>query len=253
MTDPKTTTTILMAAACALHVAASPLGAQPADTQDTALLAYLTKGPGSINHPIGIVPSENITIPAGWPLDSDGTMTCLTCHSALPVPGTDQPPLRDTELGQAQPEQFCVKCHATDGKPTASSMHWIAMGKSHIRSDNGLAGQSAGSLDAQSRQCLSCHDGVSASESRYSTKFDRGPGSVGDPRRDHPIGVAMPTGANRKAASAFQSAKTIADNGIDLPDGTVGCTSCHDLYSTQSKRLVMPVENSALCYGCHEL
>ncbi|MCC6676430.1 MAG: hypothetical protein IT436_04740 [Phycisphaerales bacterium] len=41
------------------------------------------------------------------------------------------------------------------------------------------------------------------------------------------------------------------DRRIRLFDRTVGCGSCHNVYSQQSKLLVMSNQGSQLCLKCH--
>ena len=57
-------------------------------------------GPGVSNHPVGVKPSEAVQVPAGWPVDAHGSITCLTCHEALPRLGTWRQcdPSRNREL-----------------------------------------------------------------------------------------------------------------------------------------------------------
>ena len=215
------------------------------------LADMLRHGPGVSNHPVGVVPSAAIGIPTGWPLDADGAMTCMTCHSRLPaLDGSPGPQLRMNAAGG----QFCAACHQAEGERSAASAHWMAVQRAHIRDDetDGNGVRSGGLLDSDSRRCLACHDGVSASESAHATRWNRGPGDVGDPRRNHPVGVAYPARSQRERGGPFRAAGLLPKQ-IRLCEGKVSCVSCHDLYSDRPYRLAVPVERSALCLSCHEL
>ncbi|MCB9849874.1 MAG: hypothetical protein H6817_04140 [Phycisphaerales bacterium] len=210
------------------------------------IAALLREGPGVSNHPVNVVPSSSIRIPDGWPLDERGAVTCLTCHETLPAQGDLR--LRDFNAGTSDTVEFCAKCHADNGSRSATSMHWMAVGKAHIL-DNDGSGRSLGSLDAESRRCMACHDGVSAGEFANTTPWNRGEGAMGDHRRNHPVGVAYPHGMR---SGSFRNAAQLPKQ-VRLPDGKVSCVSCHDLYSQEPDRLSVPIEESRLCMSCHEL
>lgn len=77
--------------------------------------AVLRNGPGVVNHPVGVRPSAGVRVPPGWPLASDGTLTCKTCHSRLPeISGASDAYLRDSQTGAAPSMHFCAKCHEAD-------------------------------------------------------------------------------------------------------------------------------------------
>jgi predicted CXXCH cytochrome family protein len=40
---------------------------------------------------------------------------------------------------------------------------------------------------------------------------------------------------------------------VFLPDGKVGCVSCHAGYSREHGRLVLTLDKSRLCMSCHAL
>lgn len=113
-------------------------------------------------------------------------------------------------------------------------------------------------LNAASLLCLSCHDGVVASDvyagPHAMTWSDRPAGGVraGTPRlTSHPIGTLYPV-----ARPDYHSpAAVTGDWRIRLPDGRVQCTSCHDPHNTGRHHgmLVIPNERSRLCLTCHRL
>ena len=40
---------------------------------------------------------------------------------------------------------------------------------------------------------------------------------------------------------------------VRLPNGTVGCISCHDLYATKQELLTVTTNASKLCFTCHAM
>ena len=217
-----------------------------------SLAEKLTAGPGVTNHPIDVRPSGSMRLPEGWPLSADGTLTCLTCHTKVPtLEGATRPNLRDFAEEEAEPLEFCRKCHLNDSERSAAAQHWLAVGKAHPRND-APAARSSGLLDGESRMCLGCHDGVNAVESSESTALNRGAGAVGDPGRNHPVGVRYPTRAPRNQSVPFRP-QSLLPAEIRLPDGKVSCVSCHDLYARDQHHLTLPIEGSMLCFSCHEL
>ncbi|MBI4716981.1 MAG: hypothetical protein HY763_04195 [Planctomycetes bacterium] len=217
----------------------------------------LVSGPGLFNHPVRVVPSAAVRVPAGWPLDPNGAITCLTCHAALPSADAEGGwSLRDSRTGENHGAGFCVKCHGAGDSFAARSAHWQAMPRAHVRADADAEADSAGVggyVDAESRQCLSCHDAVNAGDASTTTPSAMASfGSVGDPRRNHPIGVRYPMHARRGSDVPFRHASQLPRE-IRLPGGQVSCVSCHNLYAGTPKLLSVPVERSILCMTCHQM
>lgn len=153
----------------------------------------------------------------------------------------------------AHPRDLCTPCHTPhlsigraplwDRRPTAAAA---------------LASyQSTGAdFDGSSLLCLSCHDGVIATDvftethgTAWSTEraWPRGPGS----RAGHPIGVEYPL-----ADPTYHSiAAVTADGRIKLPEGRVQCISCHDPHNTHRHpgMVVRSNRGSRLCLACHRL
>jgi len=223
-----------------------------ADLRDADTLRY---GPGVTNHPVNVVPSSAVDIPADWPLGSAGTITCLTCHQRLPsLSGASDPLLRDFDEAETDSVGFCVKCHGTSTDRSAASMHWMGVGVAHVKAERTRSRRRAGLLDHDSRRCMGCHDGVSANEAANTTAWNRGHGSVGDRRRNHPVGVPYRDRAKpRKKSAASLRPISLLPAKVRLPDGQVSCVSCHDLYASDRHRLTVPIEASALCFSCHDM
>jgi hypothetical protein len=177
-------------------------------------------------------------------------VTCLTCHESLPGDdGRADPRLRGVAPGEFAARDFCARCHTADADRSSAGLHWLAVGRAHVRESATTAG---GLLDAESRRCMGCHDGVNAREFANSTPYRRGSMSVGDPRHNHPIGVEYPAVPRVGSASGLRPVSMLPGN-LRLPEGKVGCVSCHDLYAADRYHLAMPIEASRLCLACHNL
>jgi predicted CXXCH cytochrome family protein len=229
--------------------ASSTAGMRP---QRRSLADMLRRGPGFANHPVHVVPSGNVTIPDGWPLDPNGAITCLTCHQAVPpLNGSSEPYLRDYEDDTGDHAEFCMKCHTTGGR-SSGSMHWMAVRAAHPRNQGGGDWEVSGTLDSETRRCLGCHDGIGASEAGNPTPWNPGSGSLGDARRNHPVGVSYRAGARRAREVPLRPASLLPAE-VRLPSGQVGCVSCHNLYAGDHNLLTVPIEGSALCFTCHQM
>ena len=113
-------------------------------------------------------------------------------------------------------------------------------------------------LDGPSLLCLSCHDGVIASDvytASHATGLARQLGSsqfgIGG-LTGHPIGIAYPIADPQYQPIASFST---GDDRIPLPDGRVQCISCHDPHNTgrHPGMLVRSNRGSQLCLACHRL
>lgn len=105
------------------------------------------------------------------------------------------------------------------------------------------------SVDSFSADCVSCHDGVGASNvslvlrNKPFTRMQQ----VDTFTSDHPIGMNYNSyvAANRGYNPIPANSKMIFVN------GKVGCLSCHDPLNPEKGHLVMSDSKSALCYTCH--
>lgn len=113
-------------------------------------------------------------------------------------------------------------------------------------------------LDNASLLCLSCHDGVVATDvfvsshaATWSEAGTLGPGGGRNRLTSHPVGVRYPQGAEK-----FHSAASVVSDGrMKLPGGRIQCTTCHDPHNTQhyAGMLRTTNERSRLCLACHRL
>jgi len=216
-----------------------------------ALVNLLRNGPGVANHPVNVLPPPGMRIPDGWPLDASGAITCLTCHESIPAAGGGTVALRGFGDDMVDPIEFCARCHEGGDERSAAGMHWLALDRAHITGDD-ADGSAIGGIDAESRRCMECHDGVTAGEFANTTPWNQGAGSTGDHRREHPVGMAYPRSTPAGYSSAFRQAAMLPRR-VRLPEGKVSCVSCHDLYSWEESLLTVPIRESALCLTCHDM
>ncbi|HEB85964.1 MAG TPA: hypothetical protein ENI68_02970 [Gammaproteobacteria bacterium] len=189
-----------------------------------------------LSHATGFTPKR--ILPAEYPLDWKGDLTCSTCHDIHSgKPGL----LRGEKRGRA----LCMACHDSAFFAAMSDSGASIMSNGHLdaRSNKNLGG-----LDAFSIQCLTCHsanaDGGPAVEIDSQGLVRHADGAV-----NHPVGV------NYEKASRYGGyrLRTRLPKAIMLPDGRVGCISCHQGYTQKHGKLVMSNQGSKLCFECHDL
>lgn len=198
------------------------------------------------SHPVGV--SVSAPVPGGLPLER-GQVTCLTCHTVVDhanSAGSPGPMLRSV----AGSPSLCVTCHAMSPGDHAGS-HAVGVGRAHLSSAEVQARPAAPAkgvgMDPESRSCLECHDGMVAQDKGGQNRGDDwGPGS-----REHPIGVAYVARSSGRGAEGGLRDASRLNRRIRLFDQTVGCGSCHSIYSKASSQLVTSNAQSQLCLGCH--
>lgn len=182
-------------------------------------------------------------------------------------------------------QQSCLPCHAEHGSKVRDASgnivqapmwnHTISTATYELYLDPDTGAKVAGSVDSNTRLCLSCHDGTVALDS-----FVGGDGThqmtggvVGtDLSNDHPVGEAAlwPTGS---AATDFVDPSLRDAAGImplrRLADGrkVVACVSCHEPHNRAEQPGMLWVNNSGpgttvdgrmvsgsvLCMNCHKM
>lgn len=148
---------------------------------------------------------------------------------------------------------------------TAVSNYWASNNDPTIASDasddsgfslisfgmNNRADNQEGGIDSFSKDCLSCHDGVRASD--VSVDYRSRPGSSRTGRlvsgKDHPIGMDY---ASYAAFGRGYKPASMLNTKMVLVNGKVGCLSCHDPLNSEKSHLVMSDSRSALCLTCHD-
>ena len=217
-----------------------------------SLAERLRSGPGIINHPVNVVPTSLVRIPNDWPVGSDGTLTCLTCHERLPVPNSGGDPyLRGPSATTAADPSFCATCHDAPRDSDRSAIHWMAVGYAHVTKDRSTFRHHGGLLDSVSSGCLTCHDGVTAVEAGHRSSRST-VGYLGDRGRNHPLGVPYEARQADRHGSPLRHPMLLPKQ-IRLPENKVSCVSCHNLYNSERYQLSVPIEGSRLCLTCHEM
>jgi predicted CXXCH cytochrome family protein len=161
----------------------------------------------------------------------------------------------DFSDGGRLPRDLCLPCHTPH--ITAAEAPLLARRPADATPGRRYSTR-AGGLDAASLVCLSCHDGTVARDVYAGTHAMTWAEQTSSGLRpgqsrltNHPVGVRLPTTDRR-----YHSPEAVARDGrIELPDGRVQCTSCHDPHNTQRHpgMLVISNERSRLCLACHRL
>ena len=173
-------------------------------------------------------------------------------HVAPTRSARSEPRLRGLENPAAGGAEFCARCHGQAEEHNAKSAHWLALGVAHVPGDGTETHAVNGSLDAGTRQCLSCHDGVNATESNNMTPGTQSQGYSGDTRRNHPVGVPYRDQSRPRDLSPPRPASLLPRE-VALPDGRASCSSCHNLYAGSRYLLTVSIQGSELCLTCHDL
>lgn len=184
--------------------------------------------------------------------------------------------VHDFRSKQWNGERICVVCHTpgpSDGS-VAAMPQWAfgEPGRSFTLYGNVQATGSRVRPGANSRLCLSCHDGTLAT--------DRSRSAVGAdltaPARDvdstlanhHPIGIAYQKAIATASGRLFDpAAKTVTIGSGEqartgtvaallLTSGRVECLSCHDVHNTftveRTALLRASPDGRAICVACHD-
>lgn len=185
------------------------------------------------SHPIGVRPAYET--PASLPLDSEGEITCSTCHL---LHGPDENRLRPGHDGQ----QLCESCHQPDFFSAMKDGGISLMALGHLDAGTPFSG----SIDNFSIQCLACHENSGDAPLRRA-------GSAGDnagtAKSNHPIGLSY---SDSLGFGGYRHPNRLPDSML-LPDGKLSCLSCHLGYSRSHGALVIENRADNLCTACHSL
>ncbi|VAX07299.1 hypothetical protein MNBD_GAMMA25-2615 [hydrothermal vent metagenome] len=189
-----------------------------------------------LSHATGFTP--NRVLPAEYPVDWKGDVTCSTCHDIHSgKPGL----LRGDKRGR----ELCMSCHDSAFFAAMPDAGASIISNGHL---NASTIKEPLGLDAFTIQCLGCH----------SSNADGGPPVDIDPRglvRHAGGAVNHPVGASYAKASRYGGYRspTQLSKKIMLPEGRIGCISCHQGYTQEHGKLVMSNQASRLCFECHDL
>ncbi|MHC4213889.1 MAG: cytochrome c3 family protein [Planctomycetota bacterium] len=208
-----------------------------------------------MNHPVGVTIDQSIA--GDKPLDTAGRITCLTCHdmpSVSSTPGEPDEPAQRT-LYTPQGSQFCASCHSKMDDGFWQGSHWQFSTNAHLSPIRPgqlptSSGWRSGGIDAESHNCLSCHDEVSVTIPPEN-ETRRQQVARWSKMSDHPIGMDYSRIAIRKAPR--YNYPLMNKDRIRFFDGRMGCGSCHSPYSNERKFLIQSNRRSALCFECHNL
>jgi predicted CXXCH cytochrome family protein len=190
-----------------------------------------------VSHPSGIHP--RIDTSPRLPLDWNGRLTCSSCHQ-IHTPAHGQ--LRVAERGRG----FCHLCH--------DEAFFRAMrdgGHSLDRSAHLAAAPLPPGLtiDAYSLACMECHNEQASNQVGVLQIDSMGTLNHDSSSMNHPIGRLYDEAARYGGYRKREQLKPE----IILPDGRIGCVSCHAGYSNPHGEVLLQSGGSALCMECHDL
>lgn len=180
----------------------------------------------------------------------------INAVNPLPAPGFTGS-AHDFYGPNAPLEIRCAPCHGSAVRAPEPA-RWDT---TVVRDRRAASAQPRWAIADTTRLCLSCHDGILASEI-VGGGHDAGLFATGapvSPRRDHPVGVLYPrsgrsTREGRSPLRDYQPmARLKAEGLISLPGGRVECISCHDPHAAYGHPAMLVKSNrrSALCLSCH--
>ena len=212
----------------------NPANASQLTTSQEALCGQCHRGALDLSHPTGFRPSRQL--PAGYPLDWKGDLTCSSCHN---IHEGKAGLIRGDRTGK----ELCLACHEAAFFEQMADKGISLQRLGHLSASSG---QLQRELDPYSVQCLGCHmENGDAPRVNVDTRgVLRHSGGI-----NHPIGADYA----RASRSGLYRAASQLRAGIHLPEGKVSCVSCHTGYSKQHGALVMSNSGSALCLECHDL
>lgn len=188
-----------------------------------------------LSHPSGFVPRRSL--PAEFPLDWKGDLTCSTCH----LTHSGEPGLL---RGKKRGREFCLSCHEP-----AFFRNMKDAGSSLVISGHLDVGRGRGTIDIDphSLHCLGCHAGGHSGGGSVSVSrggiLRHASGSA-----PHPIGRSYRDASLR---GGFHPEHQLAQKKIILSNGKISCVSCHEAYKKDHGKLVVSLNRSALCLSCH--
>ncbi len=230
----------LAGTACATcHLAGQntqPSNARTLTASQEALCGRCHPDAVQVSHPTGFHPGR--PLPAAYPVDWKGDLTCSSCHEIH----SDYPKLM---RGTLQGKAFCLACHDQKFFSTMRDQGTSMVQSGHM--NLGMKSAQMRNLDPYSINCMGCHgqhgdaDAVSI-DSQMVLRH-------GTDGLNHPIGRNY---AEARRFGGYRSQAMLSKK-ILLPNGRIGCISCHEGYAKEHGKLVIPKQRSALCMECHDI
>ncbi|QSX39129.1 cytochrome c3 family protein [Shewanella sedimentimangrovi] len=189
------------------------------------------------SHPTGFSPGRSL--PADFPLDWKGELTCSTCHSVH----DERAGLMRTSL---RGRDYCQSCHDSAFFDAMADGGTTLVSSGHLVPDLATLVE-AGTIDDFSFQCMTCHadeQGSLAVSISASGVINHSSGGS-----NHPVGSdyqQVSLGGGYRPVSMLPGY-------ISLPQGRLSCVSCHIAYGDIHGKLVSSNEGSQLCFSCHDL
>ena len=201
------------------------------------------------SHPIGVAPT--MAVSAALPMEN-GVMTCTTCHddgeTAHARATVDHRPMLRGGLSK---RALCMQCHEASSR-SAAAMHAVG-GPAHVAwqgKRTRTTARAGRTFMTQPESCMGCHDGLISADATPGAVFVSTMNQL-----SHPIGVDYSRSARARITQRGVAALLPGDSldeRIHLNNGQVTCTSCHSIYSSEKKLLVMSNDHSRLCLSCHQ-
>lgn len=174
--------------------------------------------------------------------------------------------------------EICVACHTPHNADSAQAAqlwnHTVSTTNFSMYTSMSLDATSTGQPGGISRLCLSCHDGTVGVDSfggATGATFMTGEkvvGSGGNLSDDHPISIRYdsalaladgslrdPTTTSTTVGLTSSKSRTGTIDQVLLVDGTLQCTSCHDVhnaFTAGEPLLKISTTGSQLCFTCHD-
>jgi len=101
------------------------------------------------------------------------------------------------------------------------------------------------------RTCLGCHDGTSATGVAYQRPSELGRSGQSAMHSSHPVDVDYQLAAMKKPGLLHPSGG-LPEN-LLLPHGKVTCVTCHDGASREKNHVSVSMSRSRLCSSCHSI
>lgn len=220
------------------HLAGSAVTADNASTlvaSQEALCGRCHPKAIQVSHPTGFAP--NGKLPAAFPLDWKGDLTCSTCHD---VHGNTPGRIRGTKRGR----DLCLTCHAQKFFDAMRDQGSSMLLSGHLNTGIDLR---TADLDVYTLQCMGCHGTYSDANG---TRIDKNLVlRHSNNTVNHPIGRRY---AESISFGGFRPEQVVSRK-LLLPEGKLSCVSCHQGYTKDHGKLVMPNVGSSLCFECHDL
>lgn len=185
------------------------------------------------SHPIGVKPG--FPLPAEFPLNARGEITCSTCHT---IHDPAEKKLRSGRDGQS----FCESCHEQSFFTQMKDGGISLMALGHLDAGEPFVGN----IDNFSIQCLTCHEDFGDAANQPAAGNAIGSEIA---KTNHPIGRPY---ADSIRFGGYRSTNRLPES-ILLPDGKLSCVSCHVGYSDSHGALVLQNSATNLCDACHDL